>query len=874
MNSQQVLENIFGYSSFRTGQEEIIESILNGKNVLAVLPTGAGKSLCYQIPALLSKKFSVVISPLIALMKDQVDSLNKKEKVAAFINSSLDFQETETVLNDISNGKINLLYLSPEKISNKNFADRIKALEPEYIFIDEAHCISEWGHNFRPSYRKIKDFIQFCGVKKISAFTATATEEVRKDIIQQLELADPIIYVKGFERDNLTLKVIQTKQKKEKIAELLKQNAGTAIVYSATRKGTEEVTEFLRANKIDSAYFHAGLTSVMKQMIQDDFISGRINTIVATNAFGMGIDKNNIRTVIHYNIPGSIENYYQEIGRAGRDGKDSKIFLLYDARDRMIQEYFISASNPSREQIENVYDAICNCGNISLGSINERNIPVDSNMILLLESKRMNRGLIDASLKVLEESGYIKNISELENKHFVQLLLRPDKLHAYVKNFTSDEHKDLILLLMRLHGSKIINSKTAIDVRKIGQMLDLSEKNVSRILSQLNQAGVLSYEQPFSSPTVRLSQTRVKAADLKLNVERMNQIRANSQFKMDKMIDYVFTEECRFKFILDYFGQRSETYRCKKCDRCLGETSINRTSISYLEEIILHALHENHAPIKKKNVFQILSGSSKDTSLKKFSSFGACKHFKKNELETAMEYLIREGFVLSTNDFISLSEQGIENFVEVEKETPSAIAPNYEEELKMFNLLRQIRKEAADKFNQHVNLICPDEILRAIAKEKPVTHSALLSIKGFNQRMFNKVGDEFLSVLKSHSRSSGIDKLLKEKNIPQNVTQIYELIQKRYSLEDIVKLTKLSETIVSVQIETLLEMIPKLEIDALIDKKELMLINSKIEQGITEIKLLREVLGNKIGYSKLRIALAKKRVISERRYFSNPPKEH
>ncbi len=338
---------------FRNGQQEIIDTILDGKNVLAVLPTGAGKSLCYQIPSLISDNFSIVISPLIALMKDQVDSLNKLEEIAAFINSTMDFNESEQVLQKIAFGKIKLLYIAPEKLESIKFAERIKSLNPSYLFVDEAHCISEWGHNFRPSYTKIKDFINYTSLKKIAAFTATATPEVVKDIVKQLQLKDPQIFVRGFERDNLHLNVLFPKNKKQKCLELLRQTEGAAIIYTATRKNAEEVTEFLNLNKYKCHYYHAGLQPPIRRKIQEEFSNGKINIIAATNAFGMGIDKKDIRLVIHYDTTGSVENFYQEIGRAGRDGKPSYTYLLYDDKDISIHNFFIRNSHPDKTDHSN-----------------------------------------------------------------------------------------------------------------------------------------------------------------------------------------------------------------------------------------------------------------------------------------------------------------------------------------------------------------------------------------------------------------------------------------------------------------------------------------------------------------------------------------
>jgi ATP-dependent DNA helicase RecQ len=388
------LKKYFGFKSFRPGQEEIINAILANESVLAILPTGGGKSLCYQIPSLLCENFAIVISPLIALMKDQVDSLNKKEQVAEFINSSLDYYETEMILNSLSERKIKLLYVAPERLENKTFAERIKNLKPSFIFVDEAHCISEWGHNFRPSYRKIKEFIEYTQVKTVSAFTATATPEVEKDIVLQLGMKHPKIFVKGFERDNLFINVLQVKNKFEKIIELLNRFGLPAIIYTATRKSAEDISRHLLNNKIDNSFYHAGISNIQRKKIQENFIQDKIGVIVATNAFGMGIDKKDIRIVIHFNMPGSIENFYQEIGRAGRDSKNSYTYMLFDKADINIQQYFINSSFPDKELIRSVYDAICNLGQVAINNLSTSEIPIKIDFISVFAKRDISKGLL------------------------------------------------------------------------------------------------------------------------------------------------------------------------------------------------------------------------------------------------------------------------------------------------------------------------------------------------------------------------------------------------------------------------------------------------------------------------------------------------
>lgn len=856
MKPIDALNKFFGYDSFRPGQEEIINSIISGETVLAVLPTGAGKSLCYQIPALLSKSFAIVISPLIALMKDQVDSLNKNEVLASFINSSLDYLAGEKVMNAVASGKIKILFVSPEKLGNKTFVEKIKQLSPEFVFIDEAHCISEWGHNFRPSYRKIHEFIEHLGIKKVSAFTATATEEVREDILRQLSLTNPKIFVRGFERENLHLNVLPTLKKKEKTAEIIRNNKLPAIVYTSTRNAAEELAEYLRKEMINSVYYHAGLPSEMKRIIQDDFMSGRVKVICATNAFGMGIDKNDIRLVIHYNMPGSIENYYQEIGRAGRDSNPSKVFLLYENRDKQIQEYFINSSTPSRDQIEMLYDCVCDYGKVALGMTNTQPIVYDLGLTNLFGIKKLSNGIIQAAAKVLSESGYLSLKSDIMSQHLVRFPLKPDQLHSFIINFATANHKDLLLLLAKNFGSKIFNDYCRVDIKNIAERLETEEEEIIHDLVELFRGGIIEHQKPQKNPTFGLLQPRVQSKALQLNLAMLTKVKKNLQRKLELMEEFVSTDKCRMSFVLEYFGQNTDGYKCSKCDNCL-ESGSNIT-LDYLDEIILRTLHEAKRPLRMKTLIQILHGSTNLGSLNKFTSFGTCVHFSKEQIEDALQQLLISKKVLINADMIKLSELGLDFFADDKLEEAKSELVDYEEELKLFNKLRQIRKEASEKFAQQPHLICTDEILRTIAKTKPQNHSALLSIAGFNQRMFNKIGDEVLGTVKISKQEHTAATNSSKADLPRKSKLILELVEKKYSLEEIAKLSKVSESLLAIQLEGLISMMPGLDLSSLINADELKLINQKIDEGVTEIKELKTLLGGKISYAKIRLALAKR----------------
>jgi len=396
------LRQHFGFEDFREGQREVIGSILEGKDAVVVMPTGSGKSLCYQLPAMILDGVTLVVSPLISLMKDQVDALQARGLPATFVNSSIPEAEQHARIESLRRREHKLVYIAPERFRSSRFNAALQSIPISLVAVDEAHCISTWGHDFRPDYLRLRHVIRSLGNIRTLALTATATPYVRSDIIQQLGLEHPQTFVSGFDRPNLRIEVVHTEKVKEKIARikrLSQSHEGSGIVYASTRKAVEEVGRELKRAKVSVSTYHAGMTDAVRVRAQEDFMNGRTQMIVATNAFGMGIDKRDIRFVAHYQMPGSIEAYYQEIGRAGRDGLPSTCVLLFNYADKNTHDFFIEGSYPDLALVKSVYNALLRT--------EQKQIHLSTSEIARLAQEK-NELAINSALYLLERAGHIE----------------------------------------------------------------------------------------------------------------------------------------------------------------------------------------------------------------------------------------------------------------------------------------------------------------------------------------------------------------------------------------------------------------------------------------------------------------------------------
>ena len=560
--ARATLRRAFGYDDFRPGQDKAVRAVLSGRDTLVILPTGGGKSLCFQVPALMLPGLTVVVSPLISLMKDQVDALTARGLPAAFINSTLSAGEASDRMARAQRGELKLLYVAPERFDQGTTAERLRRMGVSLLAIDEAHCISEWGHDFRPSYLRIRSVREQLGNPPAVALTATATPEVREDIARQLELRDPVTVITGFDRRNLHYHVEPTPTDDAKDAALvraLRERDGLSIVYAATRRSVESVTRVVERAGIPVVAYHAGLDDAHRHEVQDAFMNEEAKVIVATNAFGMGIDKPNVRLVVHYSMPGTLEAYYQEAGRAGRDGQHSDCILLHKFPDRFTHEFFIKGSFPERAVVEQTYRELARDADATgLVTTSAREIAGQ------LRGKVGERE-VESALRILGRAGALRSEAESASRVFVRLLATPDRIKAEL-NGAHGMERELLRALWRAAGASIQRG-AAVDLEGLPPGLG-GASGALPMLEWLQDRQFVFFER--SGGGTRLTRPGAPLGDFAVDWEALDRRRRAELGKLEAVQRYAYTTGCRRAFVLRYFGDPAANAPCSGCDNCLG----------------------------------------------------------------------------------------------------------------------------------------------------------------------------------------------------------------------------------------------------------------------------------------------------------------
>lgn len=563
-----ILQQYWGYEQFRPLQEDIVNAVLEGQDTLALLPTGGGKSICFQVPAMMKPGLCLVITPLIALMKDQVANLKKRGITAYAVYSGMPFQEVERVLEAARRGGCKFLYVSPERLQSKLFQTYCDGLPVNLLAVDEAHCISQWGYDFRPAYLQIADIRSFFPDAPVLALTASATPRVQADVCEKLLMKEAKVFTKSFARPNLSYSVLEEPTKIDKVKHILDRVPGCGIVYCRNRKRTKEIASLLELQGIPASYYHAGLPQAERAARQEAWINNETRIMVCTNAFGMGIDKPDVRIVVHYDMPDGLEAYYQEAGRAGRDEQKAYAVLLYNEEELAEMHERIALQFPTLEQIREVYQGIVNYLQVPVGSAEGLYFDFDINDFA--RTFHLNLTMAYSAVRLLEQEGVLQLSESVFLPSRAEFVTNKESLYEFENVYPALE--EIIKTLLRTYEG-IFDNAVPVYERQIGRIMLMEDDEIAAQLQQLHQYGIIKYQPRRDEPQLCFLQERVSAQNLRINMARVEVRKKVYADRLDAMFAYARNRDmCRTQQLVAYFGEKDAT-PCGVCDVCLRKKS-------------------------------------------------------------------------------------------------------------------------------------------------------------------------------------------------------------------------------------------------------------------------------------------------------------
>jgi ATP-dependent DNA helicase RecQ len=626
----EILKKYWGYDTFRPLQEEIINSVLLGNDVLALLPTGGGKSICFQVPALCINGLCLVVTPLVALMTDQVVNLKKRGVVAVEMHSGMHPREIEMAFEKCADGRAKFLYLSPERLETRKFREMLRGINVTLIAVDEAHCISQWGYDFRPPYLRIADVKDIFPSVPIIALTATAVPRVVDDIQIKLEFRNKNVFSKSFVRKNLAYVVSREDDKIKKLLRVCNGVKGCGIIYVRNRRLTKEVSDLLTSNNISASFYHAGLDPATRLLRQNEWMAGKTRIIVATNAFGMGIDKPDVRLVVHLDLPDTLEAYYQEAGRVGRDGEKSYAVMLFNNHDIVNSRHHLEMAWPDPETVRQVYQALGNFLQLPVGA--GKDVSFDFDFEKFSSAYKMKPVTAYSALKILERDGYITLNDAWDSPSRVYFLCSKDDLYRYqVENAEADK---ILRIILRSY-SGVFTDFTHISENEIARRSEIDSPKVRELLAKMQKLGILEYLQSKTTPQLIFNTERLNTNDIALSKTFYSQRKKEAFAMLESIIHYAASEtDCRSRMLVTYFGEKKPE-DCGVCDICLKKRR--------------NALSQNQFGEIEKQILSLLS--QKSHTITEIVTY--LNHWKENEVLSVLRWQIEEGLIETEGEMVS-----------------------------------------------------------------------------------------------------------------------------------------------------------------------------------------------------------------------------